>query len=419
MAGKIQIFGLDNTVWLNADFLAAVDRAGGVVAGRHQYNSLKKCMMDRRIPPHVSVVPLLDCFSSMRSIVKEDDVVVLASGDPLFFGIGRRILDEFPEYEVSVVPAVSSMQLACARFTIPWDDAVFISLHGRNWDDFAVRVLSHHKTVLLTDSVNNPAAVAAKLSRECGTLITESITCHIGERLGMPEERLFSGTLHEVAESKFSDPNVMILLNPAYHSGRKESRPLFGLQEKEICHSRGLLTKNEVRAAAIHALRFTGEGVFWDVGAGSGSVGLEVSRMFPALTVLSIEKEKEQWKNIDSNIKKFKALNMTLIKGAAPDALYSLAAPDRVFVGGSGGNLRAILGYCAERLKSGGVIVVNAVIEKTAQLAPKVLSEMGFSIEIREVTVSRYRYPSVDRQQFNPITIIVASRALKEIVNEQ
>ncbi len=418
MTGRIYIFGLDNTAWHNTDFLSVVTCAGGVVAGREQYHSLSKCLEDRSIPPHISVLPLVDCFSSMRSVLKDDDVVVLATGDPLFFGIGRRILDEFPEYEISIIPAVSSLQLACARFKVPWDDAVFISLHGRSWDNLPGRMLRHHKIVFLTDSENNPAAIAAKLCRECGTFVTGAIRCHIGESLGMPEERLFSGTLQEVAKMEFSAPNVMIVLNSACHSSKKDSRPLFGLQEKEICHSRGLLTKNEVRAAAIHALRFTGDGVFWDVGAGSGSVGLEVARMFPSLSVLSIEKEGEQWENINSNIRKFNALNMLLIKGAAPDVLHGLAAPDRVFVGGSGGNLRAILEHCAEKLKSGGIIVVNAVIEKTARLAPEVLSEMGFYVEMREVTVVRYRYPAEERQLFNPITIIVASRAFEEIIDE-
>lgn len=237
----------------------------------------------------------------------------------------------------------------------------------------------------------------------------------MGENLGFEIERLIKGSLEEIADQAFVDPNVMILVN---RSPALQIEPVFGLQEPEICHSRGLITKNEVRAASIHSLRLPRNGVLWDVGAGSGSVGLEVARLFPGIQVMAIEKEEEQWQHIEANRKKFAAWNLELVKGMAPDALSNLPDPKRIFVGGSGGNLEQILDCCVTRLLPGGSIVVNAVIEKTAALAPEILYGYGLEVEIRELAVQRFSYPEGDRQQYNPIKIIVGIKQIQELVHE-
>lgn len=237
----------------------------------------------------------------------------------------------------------------------------------------------------------------------------------MAEHLGFETERLVSGSPEEIAAQAFVDPNVMILVNRAPFLA---AEPAFGLQESEISHSRGLITKNEVRAASIHSLRLSREGVLWDVGAGSGAVGLEVARLFPGIRVLAVEKEEEQWHNILANRDDFGAWNLELVKGMAPEALHPLPDPTRVFVGGSGGNLKEILDLCAARLQPGGIIVVNAVIEKTAAQAPEILHGNGLEVEIRELGVQRYSYPEGERLQYNPIKIIVGKKQIQEFVHE-
>jgi precorrin-6B C5,15-methyltransferase / cobalt-precorrin-6B C5,C15-methyltransferase len=417
MASVIHVFGLDNLTTDYSKIVSALKTSVAVVSGKNLYQKLLEQFQEDALPQLIPVVPLANCIASIEKCLGQGDVVVLASGDPLFFGIGRRLIHSFPCHEICIYPAVSSMQLAFARFKLPWDDAKFVSLHGRSNEHLGTRILKYSKVFILTDPVNSPNSIAEKLLAECGEEAVADITCHVGECLGSLEERLISGTLQEIAAMSFVDPNVMILMHREAGSQSK-LYPLFGLQEKEICHSRGLLTKNEVRAAAIHALRFSQEGVFWDVGAGSGSVGLEVARLFPDLHVLSIEKEEEQWQNIELNQKKFGAWNMNLVKGKAPDALQHLPPPDRVFVGGSGGNLQFILERCAEKLLPGGIIVVNAVIAKTAELAPKVLYGLGFEVEIKEIAVQRFRYPDEEILDFNPIKIIVGSKTIQESGDE-
>lgn len=388
-----------------------------LVAGRSICDRLLARFSEESLGRLIPVVPLASCVVAIAEALTDGDVLVLASGDPLFFGIGRRLLKSFARDTIQFHPELSSMQLAFARFRLPWEDAEFISLHGRTVGQLATRLLRRPKVFLLTDALHSPNAIATQLLAESESEMLSGLTLHVAECLGSPEERLRSGSLSQIAGQHFVEPNVMILLNPRANE-RPDDLPLFGLREEEISHSRGLLTKNEVRAAALHALRLPRHGVLWDVGAGSGSVGLEVARLFPGITVFSVEKEGEQCHNIRCNKRKFGVWNMNLVQGTAPDVLQGLPIPDRIFVGGSGGNLREILLFCASRLALGGSIVLNAVIEKTARSGPEILYDLGFEVEIKEVSVQRIRYPSLEVEPFNPITIIIGSKLMQEIADE-
>ena len=416
MGTVLYVIGFDPSNSDRSILHLALGTSVAVVSSKRLYKELQKhCRLDS-YPPLVPVVPLVKCIDTVRDFLKDGDVTVLASGDPYFFGIGRTLTQAFPDQKISVHPVLSSMQLAFARFNIPWDNAAFVSLHGRSNDHLAARLLKYEKVFVLTDPKNSPDMIAAKLMYECGENVISGLRVHVAEHLGFESERIVSGSIAEIASQKFADPNVMILINSL---DKQKIYPCFGLKEGEISHSRGLLTKNEVRAAAIHALRLPRQGVLWDVGAGSGSVGLEAARLFPELQVFAIEKEEEQWQNIEANKNEFSVWNMNRIRGKAPESLQQLAEPDRVFIGGSGGNLKEIIEFCAGRLSSNGIIVVNAVISKTAKIAPQVLFELGFEVEISEIAVQRYNYPEENRIEFNPIKIIVGRRLNQESANEQ
>lgn len=418
MASCIHIQGMGSTIVHTKDMARYLETAVALVAGKALYELMLEFFSEDQLPPLIPVVPLKDCFDAMQDALEHGDVLVLASGDPLFFGVARRIVEKFPDTEVFVHPSLSSMQLAFARFAIPWDDSEFISLHGREIPHLASKILRHPKVFVLTDKTSSPDRIAYRIIEECGLECVAGVTCYVAESLGTRHERLISGNLSEIAAQPFSQPNVMILQNPQ-KSAMATAYPRFGLQEEEIVHSRGLLTKNEVRAAVIHALRLHDDTVLWDVGAGSGSVGLEAARLFPSIHVLSIEKEAEQWQNILKNRERFNLFNLELVRGMAPDVLMNLGRPQRIFIGGSGGNLTKILEYCSEVLLPDGILVVNAVISKTAEIAPEVLYGLGLLVEIREIRVGRYLYPHGKKQHFNPITIIVAKKKSKESAHEQ
>ena len=362
----------------------------------------------------IPITPVKEMLVRLKEALEKGDTAVLASGDPMFFGVGRTLLGRFGASRIKVYPALSSLQLACARFRVPWDDMAFVSLHGRSHGNAAARVLEHGKVAVLTDSVNSPARIAADLCRrleETGDNRRLAQTrVMVGENLGLEDERLFSGTLQEAAARRFGPMNIMLVMQPEDMALGASSR--FGLSEEEITHSRGLITKNEVRAVTLHALRLPRRGVFWDVGAGSGSVSIEAARMNPGLQIFSVEKRRQEQENILRNIKRFGCYNISLIKGVAPGALRGLPAPDAVFIGGSSGMLGDIVDETARRTAPGGRVVINAVTEETERLAPDLLLRQGFEVSVSRVQVTRNESGSHERR-FNTITITVGIKCQK------
>jgi precorrin-6Y C5,15-methyltransferase (decarboxylating) len=379
-----------------------------VLSGRHRA-LLSAILDDLKAVRLIPIAPVQDALQQAARFLTEGDVVVLASGDPLFFGIGRTLLHFFGHDRIAIYPALSSMQLAFSRFKIPWDDAKFLSLHGRTACNLAT-LLIHDKVFLFTDLTSSPDRIAKSLLTECGSGINTEYVVHVAENIGLDNEKLHTGTLAEIAEQTFDPLNVMILIK----TSPSPMIPSFGLTEEEITHSRGLISKSEVRAASLHALRLPRQGVFWDVGAGSGSVGLEAARLFPELQVMAVEREEEQIKNIQKNRERFQAWNLKHFHGSAMAILKDLPSPDRVFIGGSGGQLRDIIDQAAERLRPGGRIVVNAVLEKTAQEAPAYLHAQGLAVTLSEIKVNRRHYPEQQSQALHPITIIVGRKKNNE-----
>jgi len=351
------------------------------------------------------ISPVSKALAQIKERSFSADVAVLVGGDPLFFGIGRLLVQTFAGESIRIYPAISSMQEAFARFKIPWDDAVLLSVHGRDLDDIIQRIQDRNKIFFLTDSTNTPSRLASFLLQTIGEENTDCFEIHVAENLGREDEHLTSGNLKEISKGKFSDLSVVIIL-------RSENRRAirFGLQEDEIAHSRGLITKNEVRAATLHALRLPETGILWDIGAGSGSVSIEAAAISPGLTVFAVESKSEQLENIRKNRVFYSAYTIRPVLGFAPEILYDLPDPDRIFVGGSGGNLEKILKYSAERLHPGGIIVVNGVLENTCRQSPEILYRLGFEVFISTVQVTRTTFPEKNSTEFNPISIITGCK---------
>lgn len=364
-------------------------------------------------------------------------LVLLASGDPLFFGIGRRMIEEFGREGVEILPDLSSIQMAFARINLPWDDAFFISLHGG--PDIAKRrklpyeikdipwlLERYGKLGILTDKDNNPSVIAAVIARSeaskqyqapgiaLPSTRNDGAAMIVCERLGYPDEKISSGTLDEMEGRTFTDPNVVILQKPGAGSqgpANQKSDIRFGLREDDVLHERGLITKDEVRAVTLHKLRLPHTGVFWDIGAGSGSVSLEAGRLCPGLTIYAVEKDEARAGMVRENATRLGARNISIISGPAPDALVGLPAPDCVFIGGSDGNLDDIVGLVSEKMPS-GVIVINAAALETLHEALTGLERNGFSVEVSEISVSRSKLVAGRRlmSALNPVFIITGEK---------
>ena len=355
----------------------------------------------------LSIVPISDCFTKIRSYSDRPGVIILTSGDPLFYGIGKRLQQEFTDWAITFFPAVSYMQSCFSHYGINWDDAEFLSLHGRPLASIDEKLYCQ-KLFIYTDPENTPGRIADYFKNRLGEAQLETRKFLVGECLGLEDQRFTEGTASEISARSFKQPNCMIVVDQAPED--LDNAPRFGLTESDITHSRGLITKSEVRAAVIHRLRIPETGIFWDVGAGSGSVSLEVARLYKSLSVFAIEKKKEQLTNIQANMKRYRCDNVRIVPGEAPAALHQLPAPDSVFVGGSGGRLEEILSFLSTVVKDNTSIVITAVLKETARRAPEILHRNKFTVDISLLQVTRYDYPEQSRTPFNPIHIISAGK---------
>jgi precorrin-6Y C5,15-methyltransferase (decarboxylating) len=390
-----------------------------------QENILSRCALivgTKRFAPlvahlscrFVEVTPLAAALESIRLALPEGNVAVLAGGDPLFYGIGRRLLGEFPQVSIQIYPALSSIQRACALFRIPWDDAKITSLHGRTSGHLPGLLLGSPKNLVFTDATNSPDQIAGRLLdylRLIGeTSLPDNIKMLVAEDIGLDNEKIFCGTLAEGSKRRFSPLNVLCLLVPSAPDHSASRSPYrFGLTEEAIRHSRGLITKSEVRAASLHRLQLPPRGTLWDIGAGSGSLSIEAARSNPELTVYAIEHKEQELENIKNNIVKFRCYNIVPVFGRAPEALADLPAPQRVFIGGSSGALPEIIALVARCLDHDGRLVINGVIDRTVQLAPKLMHGHGFTVASSVIKVTRTE-PDGRTLDFNPITIMTGTR---------
>lgn len=334
-------------------------------------------------------------------------VVVLASGDPLFFGIGRYLLRNLPDAALEFVPNVSSVQYAFAKIRQPWDDAIFISAHGRGLKGAVDQIVAHDKAAILTDEVNDPRTIARELV-ERGR---DGYAAWLCENLGTPQERIVETDVRGLLEIKAAALNVLILVKE-YESGGEGAGPGLGIPDEEFATVKKLITKEEVRAVSLAKLRLRHDMTLWDIGAGSGSVSIEADHLLPNGHIFAIERNPQCLGFIKENLRKFNSRNITLVESEAPACLDDLPDPDRVFIGGSGGHLWKILEAADVRLKPGGRIVLNAVTLDTLTAATDFFENTGYELEVTTVNISRTR-PLTDYklfEAFNPVFVITAEK---------
>lgn len=292
---------------------------------------------------------------------RNQKVVVLTTGDPLFYGTARYLCDRLGKDRFEVVPHVSSMQLAFARVKESWDEAYLTNLATQTLERLCEKVRSAEKVGLFTTEEIPPSAVAkALLDRQL-----DYFQAYVCENLGSPDERVTFGELAEVASETFSPLNVMILVRkpnvpdrPAERIGRR----LFGNPDELFLQSqpkRGLLTPAEVRCIALAELDLGPASVMWDVGAGSGSVAIEAAQISSAGKIFAIEMDTADHELISANAARFGVSNLQAVLGTAPDVFAGLPDPDAIFVGGTGRTIARIVELAFARLRPGGRLVAN------------------------------------------------------------
>ncbi len=312
-----------------------------------------------------------------RIAAHDGDVVVIASGDPGFFGIVRA-LREMGEDPV-VRPAVSSVALAFARAGLPWDDAIVVSAHGRSLRRAANVCRAHPKVAVLTAPGSGPAELASLLAGVPRQFV-------IASRLGHADEQVSTLDAAGAMNQTWPDPNVVLCLRhpdkdgvPGWVAGWQPSATGWAKRESAYVHRDSMITKAEVRALVIAKLGPRLGDLIWDVGAGSGSVAAECATHGAA--VIAIDHDPEAAGFIAAN-----APSAQIVLGQAPDCLEALPEPDAVFIGGGG---LTVLTACLQREPARIVLALAAIDRVTAAVAQ--LEQAGYGVEAVQLQASRLK----------------------------
>ena len=328
--------------------------------------------------PAVTAKEISEVLSGQGKDQKE--ICVLFSGDSGFYSGARLLLPMLPEgCAVRVLPGISSLQAFAARLGEPWQNWRLCSAHGVDCDPVA-EVCRGQKVFFLTGGRTGPAEICKSLT-EAGLSTLQTV---VGENLGTEEERILRGSAGEFAEIEFAALSVMLVDAAPRMAHRTAGLPdeLFEREEKIP------MTRQEIRAAALAALGVRPEDTCWDIGAGTGSVAIEMA--LQANAVWAVEQKTEAVTLASRNREKLGAWNLRLVKGTAPEVLETLPKPDTVFVGGSRGRLREILRTIYDRNPEAR-ICVSAIALETLNTALETLRDLGKQVAVTQIAVSRSR----------------------------
>ena len=340
--------GEDGFKGLGRNARHALLRASRIIGGQRQLDLLPVCIRGERQlwPSPFSLEPVL--------ARRGEAVFVLASGDPMFYGVGASLARQVPADELLILPAPSSVSLAAARLGWPLQEVVTLSVVARPMAALNAHLASGVRLLVLSNDGQSPASIATQLAERGFGASRLSVF----EHLGGPDERRIDGIARDWPGEPIAALNLLAIDCVADANTARLSR-LAGLPDSAFRHD-GQLTKRDVRAMTLARLAPMPGKLLWDVGAGSGSIGIEWMRAHPSCRALAIEADQGRQGLIEHNRDALGVPGLQLIRGKAPDALHGLEAPDAIFIGG-GVTRDGVLDTCWQHLRPGGRLVANAV----------------------------------------------------------
>jgi precorrin-6Y C5,15-methyltransferase (decarboxylating) len=379
-----------------------VDRAGVVFGGKRLLDMFPSLSGEK--------IAIRNNLTEVTELIKRNlgrkRMVVLASGDPNFYGIASYLTGKLGKDVLEIMPNVSAMQVAFARIKEGWEDAVLVSVHSRPIGDIVEMVRSNRKVGIFTDDEHTPATIARVLL-EHGV---DGYRAYVCQNLGSKDEEVVATDLPGLRQVKASSLNVLILLR---EKPETKPRQILGIPDGEFHQRRpkeGLITKQEVRAVSLAKMNLSDESMVWDIGAGSGAISVEASFLARKGRVFAIEKNEKDITIIKKNLRKFQVTNVEVVPAFAPDGLENLPHPTAVFIGGSGGRMEEILDLVSRKLKAGGRIVINIVALEHLSVAINALQARGFVPEVTLVNIARSTsIRELTRlEALNPVFVITA-----------
>ena len=388
---KFYIIGInDNPSPQFTDEVLSVIRSGKVFSGGIRHHGI----VEGFLPAHTQwidiTVPLEHVF---QQYLEHPEIVVFASGDPLFYGFANTIQNKLPDADIVLFPAFNSLQMLAHRMVLPYHDMQIVSLTGRPWDALDQALIEGHgKIGILTDREKTPAAIAVRMLHYGYT--NYQIT--VGELLGNNTESIRTFSVDELANETFRFPNCLIMERTGLRS-----RP-FGINEEDFHLLNGrkkMITKMPVRLLTLSMLDLRNRHVLWDIGFCTGSVSIEAKLLFPHLHITSFEIREEGRKLMTENCRRFGTPGIEAIIGDFLSVdLSALEAPDAIFIGGHGGKLVEILMVVSKKMKENGVIVFNSVSDESKALLEEAVRQTGLRISAQtRITID----------DFNTITVNV------------
>lgn len=326
-------------------------------------------------------------------------VGVLLSGDVGFYSGAKQLLPLLEGYDVTVISGVSSVQYFCGKCLTPWQDCHLISAHGRSHNAVG-DIQCHGKSFVLLGSNFTPTDLVRQLvSHGLG-----ACTVTIGENLSYHNERITTGTAHQLVGQVFDTLAVALVVNE-----NPIVSPSGGLSDDAFLRGKVPMTKEEIRVLSLSKLAVAPHHTVWDVGAGTGSVTVELAYKACAGQVFAVEQKGEAVALLHENKAKFALPNIAIVEGKAPEALVDLPAPDRVFIGGSSGNLEEIVTLIFGKNPKARLVITAVTIETLAQ-ATALFAKLKLPVDLVQLSATRTRmvgnYHLMDAQ--NPVWVIIA-----------
>ena len=371
-------------------------RAATVIAAPQRLQAALQDWLGDAKPELISSDDPRALVDSLQPRAADQAVVVLASGDPLWFGLGRILCDRIGAERLRFHPAPTSLQLAFARIGRPWQDADWVSLHGRDPEILASTLQKRPAALaVLTDPNQGGASTVQQMLRSSG--LEASTDLWLCENLGHPDERVQLIAPHAALPTDLQPLLIALLIAREPAAPDPQQLPLFGLDDGlYLQHSDhpGLMTKREVRIQLLAELALPPQGVLWDLGAGTGSVGLEALRLRPGLQLLAVERRAGGAQLIQRNAQRLGVSPAAVLEADANTVLNGelpsqLSQPDRVLLGGGGAQRERLLQEVLTRLRCGGVVVIPlASIEALASVRP-LLENAGLAVRVQQLQAWR------------------------------
>lgn len=381
---------------------------------RSAYNFMQECaevysferiaLQNRSVRADICICTYLEIIAKVNES-KASSIAILVSGDIGFFSMAKTISAKLQSNcLVHSICGISSLQYFCSRIGVSYEDINIVSLHGRNRSILG-NIAYHPAVFVLTGGENKAGQICKGICEH----LPPDIKVTVGEYLSMENERIVAGTVAEIAQLEWDDLTVMVIENPQYQEKDK------ALLDEDFIRGEVPMTKEEVRWISVNHLGIKPQDIILDIGAGTGSVSIEMARKAHEGIVYAIEKNEDAIALLNANRAKFGAFNVLPIWGEALEKIQKLPIPDKVFIGGSSGNLEEIILYLYSKNENIR-IVINAITLETLTKATAILKEINFTTKINCINSARSKEMGNYNLMIanNPVYIIMGEKNGKQ-----